>query len=42
MELRDDGEKKDRQKVVRQKGSRGWSMESTGVRQKGLRRWRME
>ncbi len=31
----------DRQ-VVRQKESRGWRMESTGVRQKGLRRWRME
>ncbi len=27
----------DRQKVVRQKESRGWRMESTGVRQKGLR-----
>ncbi len=26
----------DRQKVVRQKESRGWRMESTGVRQKGV------
>ncbi len=31
-----------RQKVVRQKGSRGWRMEPTGVKQKGLRGWRME
>ncbi len=34
--------KEDRQKVVRQKGSRGWRMESTGISQKGSRRRRME
>ncbi len=40
MELRDDGENRGYQKVVRQKESRGWRMESTGGRQKGLRQWR--
>ncbi len=29
----------DRQKVIRQKGSRGWRMESKVARQRGVRRW---